>query len=160
MKKVKKGDVRNGSNRHIPAVPLRGAFYSAASGPADRRRIMPAAQLAPSLKNLAYRLFGGVVPDLAPNQLYWGYYAPPVSRTAGGAIKGTPQGNRRFFLFNPIRAISDVTFLVFFKMILPYIEFITLLGLFSQNKWDYTPLQSPRGDYTPLQSPPGGLHPL
>ena len=36
---------------YIPTVPLRGAFYSAASGPADRRRIMPAAQLAPSLKN-------------------------------------------------------------------------------------------------------------
>ena len=32
-------------------VPLRGAFYSAASGPADRRRIMSAAQLALSLKN-------------------------------------------------------------------------------------------------------------
>ena len=34
---------------YIPTVPLRGAFYSA--GPADRRRIMPAAQMAPSLKN-------------------------------------------------------------------------------------------------------------
>ena len=27
--------------------------------------------------------------------------------------------------------------------------FIRLLGPFSQNKWDYTPLQSPLGDYTP-----------
>ena len=35
-------------------------------------------------------------------------------------------------------------------MILPYIEFITLLGLFSQNKWDYTPLQSPWGTTPPV----------
>ena len=37
--------------KYIPTVPRRGAFYSAASGPADRRRIMSAAQLAASLKN-------------------------------------------------------------------------------------------------------------
>ena len=35
--------------KSIPTVPLRGAFYSAASGQADRRRIKSAAQLAPSL---------------------------------------------------------------------------------------------------------------
>ena len=74
--------------------------------------------------------------------------APPVSRTAGGAIKGTPQGNRRYIPPNPISAISNLTFLIFFKMILPYVEFITRLGLFSK-KWDYTP---------PC-SPPWGLHP-
>ena len=47
-------EVRNGYNRvkkYIPTVPLRGAFYSAASGSGDRRRIMPAAPLAPSVKN-------------------------------------------------------------------------------------------------------------
>ena len=47
------------------------------------------------------------------------HYAPPVSRTAGGAIKGTPQGNRRYILLNPIRAISDVTFLTFFEVLPP-----------------------------------------
>ena len=55
LKKSQRSEVRNGSTRvkkYIPTVPLRSAFYSAASGPADRRRIMPAAQLAPSLKNL------------------------------------------------------------------------------------------------------------
>ena len=75
------------------------------------------------------------------------HYAPPVSRTAGGAIKGTPQENRRYILFNPILAVSYLTFLTFSKIILPYIEFITRLGLFLKNKWDYTPLQSPLGDY-------------
>ena len=77
------------------------------------------------------------------------HYAPPVSRTAGGAIKGTPQGNRRYILLNPIRAISDLTFLIFFKVLLPYIEFITLVGFFSKLKWEYTPMQSPLGT-TPL----------
>ena len=41
--------------------------------------------------------------------------APPVSRSAGDAIKGTPQGNRRYILFNLISAISYVTFLNFFS---------------------------------------------
>ena len=53
---------------YIPTVPLQGAFYSAASGPADRRRIMPAAQLAPSLKNtktgLPLCLLGGQYPQV------------------------------------------------------------------------------------------------
>ena len=54
LEKNQKSEARNGPNRskkYIPTVPLRGAFCSAASGPADRRRTVPAAQSGPSLKN-------------------------------------------------------------------------------------------------------------
>ena len=53
------------------------------------------------------------------------HYAAPVSRTAGGAIKAPPQGNRRYILFNPISPFIFQIFSTFFRVLLPYIEFIT-----------------------------------
>ena len=50
--------------------------------------------------------------------------APPALCAAGQPdrwrlYKRHPQGNRRYILFNPIRAISDVTFLTFFEVLPP-----------------------------------------
>ena len=42
-KKRRQKWLQSGS-KYIPTVPLRGSFHSAVSGPADRRRIMSAAQ--------------------------------------------------------------------------------------------------------------------
>ena len=64
---------------------------------------------------LCEAVFGNFFDFLVKAPLRRRHYAPPVSRTAGGAIKGTQQGNCRYILFNQI---SD--------------SFLSLLRLFSE----------------------------